>query len=315
MKSPLATCASSSVSAADTGHNVWRKIKRFGVVEPFFFLVTFSMFARRVVSSELMLAKACTLVLNHTRNECVHITDADMRVQVLQVGNNYNLAAILVITGPSLLTGMLLGAFSDVYGRKWPMLLAPAGTLFSVAGYALSVAYWEVPIIWLVLVHLPSGVLGGTTMVTSGVYSYVSKVSRVEDRALRFSVLEVVNILGMTVGTAVGGALFRYAGYFPVYALCGLTLAASIVWLAVALEEESESTVSKRDPEPGCTSLGRLFSFATMREVVQTCTKKRDHNGRLYLWLLVVSGCFVKLAVVGEFRQRHTSTLSRGCRE
>ncbi|CAN7998448.1 unnamed protein product, partial [Ixodes hexagonus] len=280
-----------------TEPSIRRRLKRFGAVEPFFFLVTFTLFARRVVSSDLMLAKACTLLLNHTRNECSSIEDRDLRVQALQVGNNYNLAAILVITAPALFTGMLLGSFSDVYGRKWPMLLAPIGVLVSVAGYAISVVYWRVPIIWLVLVHIPSGLLGGTLMVTSGVYSHVSEVADAKDRAFRFSVLEVVNILGMTLGTTLGGVLFRYGGYLPVYALCSVTLMTSIVWLLVFMPDHVP--LRKTGPAGVWTSLLSFFSMANFRDALRMFSRKR-RNERLQLMLLVFSGCLIKVAIVGD---------------
>ncbi len=111
----------------------------------------------------------------------------------------------------SLLTVPLLGAWSDVAGRRPVLILSNLGMGLQAAIY-LVVMYLKLPVAYLLVGRLVSGLTGDFNAILSACFSYVADVSDRESRTLRVAVLETcIGISGM-LASVIGGHWLQAQG-------------------------------------------------------------------------------------------------------
>lgn len=103
----------------------------------------------------------------------------------------------------------LLGAWSDLQGRRPVLLISQAGTLFSwvIFGAAYFTPHTYIgplalPIIVIMIARIADGITGGNNSVAN---AYVTDITKPEDRAKMFGMLGGVVGLGLILGPAIGG--------------------------------------------------------------------------------------------------------------
>ena len=85
----------------------------------------------------------------------------------------------------------------------------------------------------------PAGLFGGVMIVLSGTYAYISQVAAPKARRIRFAILQMLVLAGVTIGTVAGGYLFQDRRYVLVYEV---SIAADVVGmcsLALFLEDRN----------------------------------------------------------------------------
>jgi len=123
-----------------------------------------------------------------------------------------------------LVSGPLLGRWSDSTGRKPLLIVSQLGTCIGFIITAFAPNFWV-----LFTARAIDGLTAGNLSLAQ---AYISDVTRPEERAKAFGLIGIAFGLGFLVGPAVSGALSRFDVRFPIYA-AALLSATSIftTWL------------------------------------------------------------------------------------
>ncbi|CAL8124073.1 unnamed protein product [Orchesella dallaii] len=195
----------------------------------------------------------------------------------------------------------LIGAWSDKYGRKYPMLFVVLAfilqdilLIFSVFAGNLTGA-WSVAFISSIIVSLS----GNQACFISSAFSYISDHTDVEKRTLRTGITHSMIFLGMSIGMGIGGLLSRSGiGFIKIFAIAIIIESFAFVYLIIYI---------KNTPLPGATDgksafkiFMELFNFKYIHEAAHCVMKKREGNTRLKLGLLLLSHACVFIPMSGE---------------
>lgn len=159
-----------------------------------------------------------------------------------------------------LISGPILGAFSDRYGRRPVLLACLAGTslAFILLGSAASLTF-------LVIAILLDGITGGNLTTA---YAYIADITTPENRSRGIGLVGAAFGLGMIGGPALGGLLSYYGLGVPAFIAAALA-AANVIYGLVALPEslppERRSLALSWRAMNSFSQLRGLFSIASTR--------------------------------------------------
>ena len=127
-----------------------------------------------------------------------------------------------------LLSGPVIGALSDRFGRKPVLLVCLTGTAmaFLLLGVSNSLG-------WIIAAIALDGITGGNMTVA---YAYIADITTTKNRARGMGIVGAAFGLGMMIGPALGGLLSNVSLHLPAFVACGIALA-DIVFGLVALPE------------------------------------------------------------------------------
>ncbi|XP_066492554.1 proton-coupled folate transporter [Tiliqua scincoides] len=156
-----------------------------------------------------------------------------------------NLAGFFV----GLFSVTLFGPWSDNVGRR-PILIMPALGMALQAGIYLVVMYLKLPVGYLLLGRILSGLSGDYNLILAGCFAYVADVSSKHERTFRVAILEACLGLAGMVASIVGGQWLKAQGYIaPFWLVFAVSLCAAL-YSAFCLQE----SVVQRRP-------GKLLTF------------------------------------------------------
>ena len=148
----------------------------------------------------------------------------------------------------------ILGALSDVVGRRPIILISNFGTAADYVVMALAPTLW-----WLMVGRIISGI---TSASVSTAFAYVADVTAPEKRAASFGMLSAAFGLGFVIGPAVGGTLGDVDPRLPFWVAAGLSALNGLYGLFVlpeSLPRERRALFSWRKANP-------VGAFALLRE-------------------------------------------------
>ena len=119
-----------------------------------------------------------------------------------------------------LISGPILGRWSDHMGRRPLLLVSQVGTLIGFLILAYSNALW--------LIFLSRIIDGMTAGNLSLAQAYISDVTQPEERAKSFALIGIAFGMGFLIGPGVSGFLAQYSFQYPIFAAAALS-ATSIV--------------------------------------------------------------------------------------
>ncbi|MBC7692185.1 MAG: MFS transporter [Methylotenera sp.] len=114
-----------------------------------------------------------------------------------------------------LISGPILGFYSDKVGRRPMLLVSQIGTLIGFVVLARASALW--------MLYLSRFLDGSTAGNISVAQAYISDVTEPKDRAKAFGIIGVAFGLGFLIGPAISGFLAKYGVQYPAYAACFLS--------------------------------------------------------------------------------------------
>ncbi|ODM94712.1 Proton-coupled folate transporter [Orchesella cincta] len=256
---------------------------------------------------DLLLEKACRVNLGYSDDVCdalqarntKGLEEQEQKVQTL-MGQAVVWRTVLENAFPIVLV-FLVGAWSDKYGRKYPMLFVLSAFILQDILLIISVlagnlaGTWTVAIISSVVVSLS----GNQACFISSAFSYTSDHTPVEKRTVRTGILHSLVFLGITLGLAAGGILAKSGlGFIKIFALAMALESFSLVYLVISM---------KNRPLPGVTKgksntdmFMELFNFQHIKDAASCIMKKREGNTRLKLGLLLLSHACVFMPMMGE---------------
>ena len=127
-----------------------------------------------------------------------------------------------------LVSGPLLGRWSDTTGRKPLLLASQVGTFI---GFIVTAFAPSMPVLF--IARMIDGATAGNLSLAQ---AYISDITKPEDRAKSFGVIGIAFGIGFLIGPAISGILAKSNYRYPIFAAAGLS-ALSILATAVLLPE------------------------------------------------------------------------------
>lgn len=242
---------------------LWRVIHRprsWFTVEPVLLLYMFSAFLSYNTSQVFLKHAICQQTPNCTAlltNQGQNVTPSpsqgpaalglsscgeelhDIEQRVQSEASHWLLYLNIASGVPSILVSLFYGGLSDLLGRKLFIILPVIGTAFNAAT-VLAVIYFAsvLPLSFLLLGSLVSGLLGSFSVVNFAVYSYASDISSDSKRTRQIGILESMTYLGGTLSLLLGGLWITKANSFAPPLWCVIACnGAILVYVIMALPE------------------------------------------------------------------------------
>ncbi|CAL4109121.1 unnamed protein product, partial [Meganyctiphanes norvegica] len=218
-------------------------------VEPLMLLDGLAFSNTSVYMENLQMDRVCEVSCGYDQDICQSLSaypDASVQVQKkFSVFALYNgiISAIL-----PLFFILFMGAWSDRYGRRVPLIAVQTGHTLLAAAYLLVAITPGLAPELLFLATLLDTLGGGTVSFLTVANSYISDVTSEASRTSRVGVANSIWFLGGPVGTMMGRSLYMWGGY---RALFGTSLALSAIALlyVMFILPESHGPFAKKPSE------------------------------------------------------------------
>ncbi|XP_043233845.1 proton-coupled folate transporter-like isoform X3 [Amphibalanus amphitrite] len=293
-----------------------RRLAASVTVEPVLLLFMVGSYMQYTAMQSLVYAKTCQGLFSPTVCNNLQLDEYSAERDAVQDGASYwMLYSNVALAVPSVISGIYLGTWSDVFGRKAPLLLPPLGQVLAALVYMAMSAYDSVPVGFNVLANLLAGLLGGFSSMIMCCMSYLSAVTVTRQRTTRVSVLESMSFLGGFIGPFVGSAIFEGAGRTWNFTALVIVNSAIVLYVVIRVPE----VPPPRQPPAGgsaCQKLARVFSLRYLWDAVRVAFKPRADSGRRYILMLLVVAfiiminTFVGMPLCRRFFDLRDTTLS-----
>lgn len=142
----------------------------------------------------------------------------------------------LATNGPSIITTIFLGSFSDRHGRKLTMLIPLTCSSLSYFLYSIFI-FLKLDRKLFVLPGLINGVGGGWTAMYMAAFSYLSDRTTKESRSFRITVMEASTGVTITLSQILIGLSIKKFGYLYSFLFVQVTLISCLFITIVFLKE------------------------------------------------------------------------------
>ncbi|KAK8390738.1 hypothetical protein O3P69_010445 [Scylla paramamosain] len=268
--------------------------------------------AMLIYTENVQMNKICSVKLGYSKEVCGNLSDYDEHNVAVQreltVFTFYNSIIMSVLP---LIYVLFMGAWSDKYGRKIPIIITLVCRFLHAMGYFL--VNWQTS--WPVEVLYPITFLeaigGGNAGILSSSISYISDITREKDRTSRVSTANSLWFLGGPMGTLLAAVLIKNGGYNLPLGIVALTYIAAAIYVVVFINESHGPRAKKElqaqgslQPQDSITKT--KISFSTMvkdffdwhrvLESFKTAFKRRDGNVRAVLLTVLVANMVRRVA-------------------
>ncbi|XP_042230729.1 solute carrier family 46 member 3-like [Homarus americanus] len=256
--------------------------------------------------------KICSVNLGLSPEVCANLS-AHPEQSVL-VQREFSLFAFynsIIMSVLPLIFVLFMGAWSDKYGRKIPLLMTLVGHVLYAGGYLL--VNWQTswPVEVLYLVTLLEALGGANAGLLSSTISYISDICHENQRTSRISTANSVWFLGGPLGTLIGALIIKYSGYDLALGLVLLAYIAAVAYVFVFIKEshgpfakkalqaqgsfKDEPTLEKKDTKV-TTMFTDFFNWRRVVESFKTAFRKREGNARCLLMVVIMGNMIRRMA-------------------
>lgn len=165
----------------------------------------------------------------------------------------------------------------------------------------------------MILAFIPGSMIGNIFGALVSVYSYASVHTPIHLRSLRYTLLELVWSIGMSLGSYLGGQLLtippilgsreQLQNYSGIFAICIILNVISFIWVIIFINETDDSEDNDLTFKSKTIKLVgnvlSLFDPRPIKELIKVSIKKRPNGVRSELWLVILALCFVILPSMG----------------
>lgn len=215
-------------------------------------------------------------------NSVVHHATLEQNVQITSA--QYLIYYKIVTYAPSVIFGLYCGIISDKYSRKIPLLLPSFGDTLACVIYIATTTLDIEKAKYLIVGAATNGLFGGTCVMGSAIYGYVSDITEPSKRTTRFGILVSVQFIGQVFGSLLSGLLQEWFSVSVNYLVSSAIQ--TIVFLSVViLLKETTSGISniKSSSQPGMSGILSILDSGKI------LVKKRESNSRCVLILVFIS--------------------------
>ncbi|XP_068222433.1 lysosomal proton-coupled steroid conjugate and bile acid symporter SLC46A3-like [Palaemon carinicauda] len=260
--------------------------------------------------------KICSVNLDFPPEVCENLADhPEESVLVQKYLSIFAFYNSIIMSVPSLLFVLFMGAWSDLYGRKIPILITLLCHGMYAAGYLINSWQTSWPVEMIYLVTFFESLSGGTLGLLTSSTSYISDICRQKNRTSRVSIAASMWHLGGPLGTLIGALIIKHADYNIALALVLLAYILAVVYV-IFLIKESHGPFAKKEllskgslkgqvvpNSEGVTISKMIKDFFNWRRVVEsfkTVLKKREGNTRSVI-LIIIASNMIRRAARGFF--------------
>ncbi|XP_066256731.1 probable peptidoglycan muropeptide transporter SLC46 isoform X1 [Euwallacea similis] len=256
-----------------------------------------------LATQNLNLEKACRVNLGYSTEVCdalsarntENYTREEQEVQQL-VASMGVWKTILQSALPAFLI-MFVGSWSDRWGKRKPCMLLPiVGELLTSIGLIVcTYFYYELPMEVAGFVEgLFPAMTGGWFTMFMGVFSYVADVTTLDTRTLRIGIVNVFCSLGIPVGLALSGVLYKKIGFYGVFSIssCMYVMALYYGYTKVKEPKKVDIPVLKEVP---CAFVRDFFDVRHLVDTFKVAFKSGPNNRKMKVMLLML----VVMVVIG----------------
>ncbi|XP_055378626.1 solute carrier family 46 member 3-like [Condylostylus longicornis] len=263
-------------------------------VEPTMFLYMFAFMFTTVVEQAFFVRKACLVNHNYTVEICDNIKDYENITKEVQVttSNFHQLDSIAGHIFPIILA-LFLGAWSDKRGRKLPLLFGLFGKLI----YSLMIIVNDNQPTWpleyvIFTATMPCAFTGADLAIFASCFAYLTDVSTSENRTIRVTILEVVYLVTVPTGVALGSYMFNNVlnkSYTWMFSINASLLIVSIIYTFVALKWQTNPRQRPYSELNACGFLPDFFDKQHVFDSIKVLTKHRTQNRRSFLIIIMIT--------------------------
>lgn len=275
-------------------------------VEPMLALYVMVSVMSSLTTQNLSLEKACRVNLNYSDVVCTALTNRETNNYTVEEAAVQQLVAgmiswktVVQSALPSFLM-LFLGSWSDRMGVRKPCMLLPilGEILTSIGLIVCTYFFYELPMeVAGVVESLFPALTGGWFTMFMAVFSYIGDVTTVEMRTLRIGFANLFVSLGVPIGMALSGVLYRKIGFYGVFSLSASLYIVSFLYGLFRIKEVPRkipiiNEKAKIAPTRSCDSLREFFDVKHVADTLRVTFKKGARNRRLRVAMLMIA-CMV----------------------
>lgn len=277
--------------------NGWRKFK----LEPALVVIFFGMNLSSSIIANQLLRNTC-LTFGYNATDCDNLggnktkaIEDKIQPHVAEIIMTMTLLNSII---PAILS-LFLGPWTDRFGRKKVICSTFIG--YSLTYGLLTVVSFlseQLPMIdpWIyVLPSIPAILSGGWPSMIVAVLCYITDLTDESKRSTRLTIIELLIFVGVLFGTASSSYILNLTSPTTVFIISTTCLTLATIYTIVFVDE-SVQDVAIASP---CDQLKELFSPAPVKEMMQTCFKRRSFKERRILWCLITILMFTVFTMNG----------------
>ncbi|XP_058066001.1 proton-coupled folate transporter-like [Anopheles bellator] len=259
----------------------WREQSQYVSFEPALLLLCFAVSLSEVVLANHIILEACIgeglgkEVCQHLSNDTNATERAMIETKVQPLAANVTLTIVIIKSVVPVLSAVLIGAWSDRYGRKPAMLIGSAGllvsyvllTLLAFLSMRVTVSPW-----YYTAAYLPLAILGGMTVITGAAFSYLSDVvANEQNRTVRMGLMEAAMMVGALLGFISSSYILEWFNVAVTFGIATGAIGLALAYIIFFTEDSiilssSRSTVEKLCDMFSCDrGTGGIFYMYTRR--------------------------------------------------
>lgn len=273
------------LSTAPEGPSMIRRVLGKVSIEPFIFLYIIGVSLPSIPVENLLIYKVCRYthfndtVCQNLLNDKRYLFD---KIIVQESLADWKIYIEVMTAAPMLFLAVVVGPWSDKFGRKPPLLVPIVGRIVSGIGILANVYYMQASVVCLILSFLPSALLG-SNLVFGIAYSYISDVSKPQSRTVRLAVISFLFSLGESLALITGTKVYESYG---IHSTLIASLTCLILSLFVGLFTVKETIFSAAS---SVHKLREFFRVSMMKECFRTLSRDRQGRKKIYLWYYLVA--------------------------
>ncbi|XP_064107395.1 lysosomal proton-coupled steroid conjugate and bile acid symporter SLC46A3-like [Macrobrachium nipponense] len=275
-------------------------------VEPLMFLNVMAWTIQTTLVTNMVLEKECEYKYRETAAACQNLTDLPLNVtaDIQKTATTVMMVQEVVANLPAVLYVLVLGTWSDKYGRKLPMLLPFVGSFLASLIYMANAYAWWLPAELIILAGIPQGLSGGLITLLMATYAYISDISDHRSRTLRMAFLDFVMFIGNPLGLYLSNVIFNRFGYKGVFTISSAAFLLGLIYILIRIEDS-------RGPWAGENQMLKdLFDLSKIRKSLAIAVRKREDHRRAKIFSLMAAMCLL-LFVLGGHQLKYLYTKAK----
>ena len=241
-------------------------------------------------------------LLSHNRDFANHTEDIENEMQKIATRvNSYR--SILENTLPVIVM-LILGSWSDIHGRKFPLLFCTGGYILMPLVVASSLWFKSWSALTSSLLSCTDKLFGGELLFQMAGLSYITDVTDISTRTVRIGIYAAAGMLGVPLGFTLGGVFSRAHLGFPVSLgiASGLGLLSFLIILFGVKNIKNDEKLAELCKLKGSNGFCEGYAPKEMLlAILHTVSRKRPNGGRWVLLLLVlVMSVLGRVTLYGE---------------
>ncbi|KAL3278137.1 hypothetical protein HHI36_013480 [Cryptolaemus montrouzieri] len=263
-----------------------------------------------LATQNLNLEKACRVNLGYPTHVCDALSQRNTANYTKEEENVQQLVASMAIWKTVLQSAfpafliMFIGSWSDRWGKRKPCMILPIiGEFATVLGLLLcSHFFYELPMeVGGFIEGLFPALTGGWFTMFMGVFSYIGDVTTVEMRTLRIGIVNVICSLGIPIGLALSGIMYKKIGFYGVFASAAVMYIIALYYGITSIKETKKVDVPTLE-SGSCAFVRDFFDVKHLYRTFEVAFKKGENKRRKKVMLLML----VVMVVIGPMHDSCT---------